>query len=173
MGKMYQVLQWLKQLQFSSQSISAKVWGIIYFTPNKSYASLLNLEPTQPANISPQDVPRMYSSNVSRMSPKDRIWPSWGRPELTSWGRPNLTSKRRPWEVVLGCPQDVLRTFPRRPSKHVLRTMWGHLFNVPKFLFFSFETYSIDQIYLKAIQYSRCIYNPVELLRWSYFCKIS
>ena len=40
---------------------------------------------------------------------------SWGCPNLTSKGRPHLTSKGRPWEVVLECPQDVLRTSPRRP----------------------------------------------------------
>ena len=40
------------------------------------------------------------------------------------------------------------------------------------FNFFS-GTYLIDQIYLKAIQLSRCIKNPVELLRWCIFCKIS
>ena len=52
---------------------------------------------------------------------------SWGRPEMTSWGRPNLTFKGRLWEVDSGRPQDVLRTSPRRPSKH------SHL-DVPTFL---------------------------------------
>ena len=36
----------------------------------------------------------------------------------------------------------------------------------------SLRTYSIDQIYLKAFQHSRCIENPVKLLRQSTFCKI-
>ena len=40
-------------------------------------------------------------------------------------------------------------------------------------LYFSSETYSIDQIYLKAIQHSSCILNPVKLfIRWSFFCEI-
>ena len=106
---------------------------------------------TQPANIGPQDVPRTSSSNVPRASPKDSISPSQGSLELTSRGRPNLTSWRRlqmtskerpnltskgcPWEADSGCLQDVLRTSPRRPWKHVLGTMWGHLLDVPKFLF--------------------------------------
>ena len=97
----------------------------------------------QPANNGPQNVPRTSPSNVPRTFPKDPIWSSWGHPELTfwgnlemtSWGRPNLTSKGHPWEVVLGRPQDVLRTFPRRPWKHVSGTRCGHLFDVPKFLF--------------------------------------
>ena len=103
----------------------------------------LSLEETQPANIGPQDVPRTSRSNVPRTSPKDPIWPSRGRLELTSWGRleimswgcPNLTSRGRPWEIVSECPQDVLRTSHRRPWKHVLGTMWRHLLDVPKFLF--------------------------------------
>ena len=91
----------------------------------------------------PEDVPRT--------SPKNPIWPSRGRPELTSWGcpyltywgrlemtswcRPNLTSKERLWEVVSVRPLHVLRTSPRLPWKHVLGTMWDHLLDVPKFLF--------------------------------------
>ena len=106
---------------------------------------------TQPASIGPQDVPRTSPYNVPRTSPKDPIWPARGRPELTSWrctnltswgrlemtsrGRPNLTSKGRPWGIDSGRPQDVLRTFPRRPWKHVLGAMCGHRLDVPKFLF--------------------------------------
>ena len=106
---------------------------------------------SQPANIGPQDVPRTSHSNVPRTFPEDPIWPSRGCPQLTSWGRSNLTSRGRPnltsrgrlnltsegrpWEVVLGRPQDVLRTSPGRPWKHILGTMWGHLLDVPKFLF--------------------------------------
>ena len=42
-----------------------------------------------------------------------------------------------------------------------------HFFNC------SFRAYSIDQIYLKAFQHSRCCENPMKLLRCSNFCKIS
>ena len=97
------------------------------------------IETSQPANIGPQDVLSTSPSNVSRVSSKDPIWPSWGRSNLSSWERlemtsrehpsltftgcSNLTSKRCPWEVVSGCPKDVLRTSPRGPWKHVLGTM--------------------------------------------------
>ena len=50
-----------------------------------------------------------------------------GRPDLTSWG--GLS------EVDSGRLQDVLRTSPTRPWKHVSGSMWGHLLYVPKFLF--------------------------------------
>ena len=97
---------------------------------------------------------------------------------MTSRGRPNLTFKGRPWELDSGCPQDVLRTFPRGPSEY------SNL-DVPTFFKnFSFRTYSIDQIYLKAFQHSRCIENPVKLqdvaisakfdnyfLAFNYFCE--
>ena len=139
---------------------------------------------TQPANIGPQNVLRTCPSNVPRTCLKDPIWQSWGRPDLTSqgrpnleswgrpelkfWGRPNLTFKRRPWEVNSGpLPQDVLRTSPRRPSEY------SNL-DIPKIFFnFSFRTNSLDHIYLKAFQHSRCIENAVKLLRWSIFYKIS
>ena len=117
-------------------------------------------------NIGSQDVPRTSSSNVPRRSPKDPVWTSRGRPDLTSrersnltsWGRPNLTLKGRSREMDLGCPQDVLRT-PSRGSSEYSNLMSQKNFN------FSFRTNSIDQIYLKAFQQSRCIENPVKLLR--------
>ena len=107
----------------------------------------------------PKDVQRMSPSNISRTSPKDPIWPFERRSNLTYWERPKITSRRQPsltpkgcsWEDDSGCSQDVFRTFssPRRPSKHILGTMWCHLLNVFKF---SIRIYWIDQVYLKAIQ---------------------
>ena len=95
---------------------------------------------THPANIGPQDVPWVSPSNVPRTSPKDHIWPSWGRlgltfwrhPEMTSRGRPNLTFKGRPWEVDSGRPLEDLQSTQTWMSKI--------------FFNFSFRTYSIDQI---------------------------
>ena len=96
---------------------------------------------------------------------------SSGRPDLTSRGRPNLASKGHPWEVDSGHPQDVLGKSYNGHSN--LLDDVGSSVGFPQIsLCFSFETYSIDQIYLKAIQHSRCIWNPVKLLRWSFFCKI-
>ena len=121
------------------------------------------------------EVSRTSPSNMARTSPKDLFWPSRRRPDLTSQGRPNLTSWRRPEMASRGRPlkadsrrpQDVLRTSARGSSEY------SNL-DIPKFFFnFSFRTDSIDQIYLKAFQRSRCIENPVKLLRWSIFCKIS
>ena len=58
---------------------------------------------SQPANIGPQENPRTSPSNVARTSPKDLIW--------SSWGRPNLTFKGGPCEVDSWRPQDVLKMF--------------------------------------------------------------
>ena len=80
----------------------------------------------------------------------------WGRPNLSSRGRRNLMFKGRPWEVYLGRPQDVLSMSPRGTSGY---SNWD-------VSIFSFRTYSIGQIYLKAFQHSRCIENPLKRLRW-------
>ena len=88
--------------------------------------------------------------------------PNWRPGEVPIW-RPGDISKWRPgdvliwrlWEVVSGCPQDVLRTSPRRPWKHIIGTIWGHRWMFLNFfLFFFFGTFLIDQIYLKAIHWS-------------------
>ena len=102
---------------------------------------------------------------ILRTSPKDPIWPSrerpdmmsWGRPEMTFRGHPNLTSNERPWEVGSEHTHDVFRTSPSGLSKHVFGTMWVICSMSLIFCYFSFRTYSIDQIYLKEIQYSRYI----------------
>ena len=139
---------------------------------DKRMQSIDLIETSQPANIGPQDVLSTSPSNVSRVSSKNPIWPSWGRSNLSSWERlemtsrehpsltftgcSNLTYKRCPWEVVSGCPKDVLRTSPRGHWKHVLGTM-GVIFWMSLNLFLLFFRNLFNwQIYLKTIQYSRC-----------------
>ena len=68
---------------------------------------------SQLANIGPQDFSRMSLSNVSRMSPKDPIWPSLGHLDLTSRGQPDLTS----WE----CPEMMSRRRPNLTLKERLK----------------------------------------------------
>ena len=83
-------------------------------------------------------------SSVHRTSPKDPIWPSWRRLDLTSRGRlemtsrrgPNLMFKGRPWQVDLGRPQDVIRTSYRGHSKHFLATMWDYQLDISNFFAF-------------------------------------
>ena len=138
---------------------------------------------TKPANIGPQDVPSTSPSNIPRTSPKDPIWPSRGRPDLT------------PENVPIWCPGDVLKWragdvlicrsgywTSRRLIRDIPRTFSGcpledfqstQTWMSQNFFFFSFRTYSIDQIYLTPFQHSRCIENPVKRLRWSIFCKSS
>ena len=126
---------------------------------------LKNMSNTQPANIGPQDVLRT----------KDPKGSSRGHPnltslrhcEMTSSGCSNLTFKERPWEVDSERVQDFLRT-SLRVLFRVLKRAYFSIFSR-----FSFRTYSINQIYLKAFQYLRCIENTVKLRRWSIFCKIS
>ena len=100
----------------------------VYRSVGHLLVRLTHCQNAQPANVCPQDVLRTSSSNIPRTSPKDSIWPSRGRPEMTSWGRPNLTSKGRPnltpkgrlWGLVSGPPQDVFRTSPRQPWKQII-----------------------------------------------------
>ena len=74
-------------------------------------------------------------------------------------------SPGHPEDIPLQRPQDV---FPQKTFKARFRDDVGSSVGCLKTSFyFSFETYLIDQIYLKAIQYSRCIQKLVELLRWS------
>ena len=115
------------------------VKGRIYFSSNKLYY-FVDEDITQPANIDSQDVSRTSPSNVPRTLPKDSIWSSRERPNLTSWenpdmkslGRPYLTFKRRAWQDYWERSQDVCSTSPIGPSKHVLGTMLGHQLDVPK-----------------------------------------
>ena len=143
----------------------------------------------------PEQVRKYWSPGCSeddplqrpRTSPKDPVWSSQGRhnltfrgrpgltscgrPDLTPRGHPNLASKGRPWEFDSGRPKDVLGTSHTGPSN--LLDDVGSSVGFPQIsLYFSFESYSIDQIYPKVIQHSRCIWNPVKLLRWSFFCEI-
>ena len=135
---------------------------------------------TQPVNIGPQDVQRTPPSNVPKTSPKDPIWPSLGRPNLTSWGRPKMTSRGRSdltfngrlWEVDSGRSQDVLRTSLRGPSKHSNFDVPKCLPKYSKIFFQNFMDWP-NLSNLKAFQHSRCIENPVKLLRWNIFCETS
>ena len=125
----------------------------------------------QPANIGPQDVLRASSSNVPRMSPKDPIWLSRGRPDLTSQGRPNLRSWGRPEMTSRGhlnltfkgrwfgiSPGRLIRDLPSSFSGRPLEELQCIQTWMSKVFFnFSFRTYS----------------KPVKLLKWSIFCKIS
>ena len=104
-------------------------------------------EDSQLTNIAPQDVqgapPPPLPSYVPRVTSKEPIWPFRGRPNLTSWACPEmtsrgcttLTSKGPPCDAGSGCPQDVLRTSSRGPSKHILWTIWCHLLDHLKFIF--------------------------------------
>ena len=73
----------------------------------------------------------------------------------------------RPRDVLIWCSRDtpgrlirdVPRTFTGRPLEDLQSTQTWMSQK------FSFRTNSIDQIYLKAFQHSRCIKNPVRLLR--------
>ena len=114
------------------------------------------------------------SQGHPRTSPKDPIWPSRGRREMTSRGGPDLTSlgrlkmtcrgrsdmtsKRRPWENDSERLQAFLRAFPRRPWKHVLGTMWEHMLDFPKFLFYwpnLSKSNSLFKVYLEPSRTSK------------------
>ena len=100
------------------------------------------------------------------------------RPRDVPLWRPGDVLKWRPADVLIwrsrNVPGRLIRDIPRafsgRPQR-ILRVLKLGCPNV--FVNFSFRTYSIDQIYLKAFRHSRCIENPVKLLRWSIFWEIS
>ena len=132
------------------------------------------LEVTWPENINLQDVPRTVPSSVSRTSTKDPICHcvdvrNWRPGEVLIWSFEDAL-KWHPEDALIWRSRNLpWRTFKARISDYV-----GLSVGCPKICFnFSFQTYSVDQIYLKAIQHSRCTENPIELLRWSLFCEIS
>ena len=88
------------------------------------FSQLENIGPQEVSSTSPCDVPR---SPLKILFDHPR--------EMTSRGRPNLRSKGHIWKVDSRLLQNVLRTSPTGPSKHVIRTMWGHLLDAPKFCF--------------------------------------
>ena len=115
---------------------------------------------SQAESIGPQDIRRTSPSpNVLRTSPKDSIWSFWGRPEMkSSWLR-IWRSRNVPGRLI----QDVPRSFWGRSLEDLQSTQtWMKNW-----------TDTIDKIYLKAFQRSRCIEKPVKRLRQSIFCKIS
>ena len=141
---------------------------------------------TQLAIIGPQDVSRTYPPTSRRRSLKilfDRLGDVliWSSGDVLIW---------RPWDVLKWRPGDVLiwcsRNVPGRSIRDVPWTFSGRSiedsnleysnFDVPAFFFFfnfSSRTFSINQIYLKSFQHSRCIENQVKLLRRRSFCKIN
>ena len=140
---------------------------------------------TQLAIIGPQDVWRTSPPTSRRRSLKilfDRLGDVliWGPGDVLIW-RPWDVLKWRPGDVLIWCSRDV----PGRSIQDVPRTFLGRSiedsnleysnFDVPAFFLFNFSsrTFSINQIYLKSFQHSRCIENPVNLLRWRSFCKIN
>ena len=101
----------------------------------------------------------------------------WRPRDVPIW-RPGDVLKWRPWDVLIWRSRDVpgrlIRDVPRTFSGHPLEDLQSTQTWISQIFFnFSFRTDSIDQIYLKAFQCSRCIENPMKLLRWSIFCKIS
>ena len=101
-----------------------------------------------------------------------------GRPPPTSPGRLLKILFDRPVDVPIWRSRDVPktliwnvpRTFSGRPLEDLQSTQ---TWMCQLFFNFSFRTYSIDQIYLKAFEHSKCIENSVKLLRWTMFRKIS
>ena len=100
-------------------------------------------EDSQLANICPQDVQRPPLATFPESPLKSLldhhgdvpIWRPdlmlWWCPEMTSRECTNLTSKGPPCDADSGRPQDVLRTSPRGPSKHILETIVGSSFGLP------------------------------------------
>ena len=114
---------------------------------------------------------------VPRTSPKDPIWPSWGRHDLKSLGRPNLTSwehlemtsrgylnltfKERPWEVDSGRPEDVPRTSPRGP--------WAYS-NFDVFIFFlTFLSELVRLTKSKSISTLKVYWEPNKTSKMEHF----
>ena len=117
--------------------------------PPKSLGCPLKILFDHPREVSiwhPGDVPKWHPGYVLRDIPGKLIW-----------------------DVARRCSQDV----PWRSFKTRLRDDMGSFVECLKNLFdLSIRTYSIGQICIKAIQYSRCISKPIELLNWSFLVKL-
>ena len=100
--------------------------------------------------------------------------------EVSIW-RPGDVPKQHPGYVLRGIPRKLIRDVARRCSQDVpwrsFKTrLWDDVGSFVECLknsfYFSFRTYSIGQICIKAIQYSRCISKLIELLNWSFLAKL-
>ena len=100
-----------------------------------------------------------------------------GRSLKILFDRPGDVPIRRPGDVLIWrsreVPErlvwDVPRTFSGRPLEDLKNTQtW-----MSKFFFKLFFQNLLGCPNLKAFQHSSCIENPVKLLKWSIFCKIS
>ena len=99
--------------------------------------------------------------------------PIWRPREVSIW-RPGDVLKWRPGDVLIWRSRDVRgrlirdvpKTFSGRPLEDIesTQTWMSKFFGCQNLL---------DWPNLKAFQHSRYIENPVKLLRWSIFCKIS
>ena len=127
---------------------------------------------TEPANIGPQDVPRMSPSNVHRTSPKDPIWSFRGCPDLPSWGSPNLTSKWRSRDVLIWRSRDVPgrliwdvpRTFSGRPLEDLESTQtWMSNF------FLTFLSELIRLTKSKSISTLKVYWEPSKTSKMEHF----
>ena len=105
-------------------SLCSKKWNFLAVILNFLLYVLIFWETENPKKIS---YIHIWQILVPRTSPKDSIWLSQGRPNLTSLrrpkmrtrGSPNLTFKGRPWDVVSGSPQGILRTSPRGSPEYL------------------------------------------------------
>ena len=109
---------------FTRSRVVRDIWEI------KSFPAGKNLSPGRPEHVPlqrPQD------------SPKDPVWPSWGRPEMAPGDVLIWRSRDVPGNLI----RDVRRTFSERPLEDLQSTQtW---FSQICFNFF-FTTYLIDQI---------------------------
>ena len=69
-------------------------------------------------------------------------------------GRPTPTISGRPLRILFHHPGDVPIW---RPLEDLQNTSLGQIEAISGCYFLAFWTYSIDHIYIKAIQYSRCV----------------
>ena len=73
----------------------------------EKYGTYLDVDELVPEDVPPSNVLREHSDLMT-----------WGHPEMMSRGRPSLTFSEISWVVNPGCPEDLLRTSSRGPSKH-------------------------------------------------------
>ena len=117
---------------------------------------------SQPANIGPQNVPVTSASNVSRMSPKDPIWPSRRCPNLTS--RVVLVWRSR--GVARSLIRDIPRTFSGRPLENLQSTQtWMSQFFFEVFFQNLFDWPNLS----KSISILKMYWKPSETSKMEHF----
>ena len=92
-----------------------------------------------------EDTSAFLRSFLLKKPQLNSVEPSRRYPQVTSWAPPNLRHKGRLKSIFWGnALVEVLRMSFEGPSSNILRTLWDHLWDIPKLHFIFFYLGSIQ-----------------------------